>query len=316
MIFQDFIIQLCNKQLNWRSLMQEKKTKLAELLKDFLKEKPVIKTSVKGLTLFKAEESFPRSPFKYNSEIVILAQGKKNVYLGNNVYTYDPSRYLVLPVPLPVECEGITDSGEPIIGLSIVINPIEIGEILLEMENTHKEVNTLPKGIYSAPMNDTLYDATIRLVQALSSPADQKVLAPMIKREIIYRIIQGEKGEILQALAHGNKRFFQIAKVLQKIHKSYSEDFDIENMAQELDMSSSTFHSSFKAVTDTSPLQYIKNVRLHKARTLMLHDGLNANMASIKVGYESASQFSREYKRLFGVTPAKDAAVLRRQQAA
>ncbi len=162
-------------------------------------------------------------------------------------------------------------------------------------------------------MNEALYDATIRLLQAIADPQDKKVLAPMIKREIIYRVLQGEKGEILQALAHRNRRFFQIAKVLQKIHESYSNDFDIEKLAKELDMSSSTFHSSFKAVTDTSPLQYIKNVRLHKARTLMIQDGLNANIAAIQVGYESPSQFNREYKRLFGVTPAKDVTILRGQ---
>jgi AraC-like DNA-binding protein len=165
----------------------------------------------------------------------------------------------------------------------------------------------MSKGIYGAPMNDKLYDATIRLLQAISDPQDKMVLAPMIKKEIIYRVLQGEKGEILQAFARSNRRYFRIAKVLQKIHETYSNDFDIENLAKELDMSSSSFHSSFKAVTDTSPLQYIKNVRLHKARTFMIQDGLNANLAAMQVGYESPSQFNREYKRLFGVTPAKDA---------
>ena len=163
-------------------------------------------------------------------------------------------------------------------------------------------------------MSEALYDATIRLLQTIADPQDKKVLAPMIKREIIYRVLKGEKGEILQALAHRNRRFFQIAKVLQKIHESYSDDFDIEKLAKELDMSISTFHSSFKEVTGTTPLQYIKNVRLHKARTLMIEDGLNASIAATQVGYESPSQFSREYKRLFGIAPAKDATMLRGQQ--
>jgi AraC-like DNA-binding protein len=163
-------------------------------------------------------------------------------------------------------------------------------------------------------MNEALYDATIRLLQAIADPRDKKVLAPMIKREIIYRVLQGENGGILQALTHRNRRFFQIAKVLQKIHESYSNGFDIERLAKELDMSSSTFHSSFKAVTDISPLQYIKNIRLHKARTLMIQDGLNAAIAATKVGYESPSQFNREYKRLFGVTPSKDRINYREQQ--
>ena len=125
-------------------------------------------------------------------------------------------------------------------------------------EDLQKETGSLPKGIYCAPVTESFLDAVIRLLLAVGDPQDKKVLAPMIKREIIYRVLQGKNGEILQALAHQGRRFFQIAKVLQKIHVTYSNDFDIEKLAKELDMSSSTFHNSFKAVTDTSPLQYIK----------------------------------------------------------
>jgi AraC-like DNA-binding protein len=290
--------------------MQEKLNKIIALFTDIVPDETTLTTSVKGLSLFRIEHSFPRSPLSYNSEIVILAQGEKQVYLGDDIYTYDSSHYLVLPVPLPIECEGRVEPGKPILGITINIDPIEVGEILLDIQDSQKEVRSLPRGIYNASMTEALYDAVIRLLQAIFDPQDKKVLAPMIKKEIIYRVLQGEKGEILQSLTHRNRRFFQIAKVLQKIHESYSNDFNIEKLAIELDMSSSTFHSSFKMVTNTSPLQYIKNVRLHKARTLMIQDGLNAGITSIRVGYESPSQFNREYKRLFGVTPAKDAAVI------
>jgi len=294
--------------------MYEKQKKIIELLTGLMPAETLLDAAVKGLSLFRIDHSFSRTPYSYNSEIIILGQGEKHVYLGNDVYTYDPSRYLVLPVPLPAECEGRAEPGKPIMGLAITIDPIEVGEILLEMEDIQKEVQFLPKGIYDAPMSEALYDATIRLLLAVADPQDKKVLAPLIKREIIYRVLQGEKGGILQAFAHRNRRYFQIARVLQKIHESYSNDFDIEKLARELDISSSTFHSSFKSVTDTSPLQYIKNVRLHKARTLMIQDGFNANIAAVQVGYESPSQFNREYKRLFGITPAKDVAVLRGQR--
>ncbi len=296
--------------------MDEKQERIIALLTGIMPGEKIYDTSVKGLTLFRVEDSFPRTPFQYNSEIIILAQGEKQVFLGNEVYTYGPSHYLVLPVPLPAECQGRTEPGKPIMGLSITIDPIEVGEILLDMEESRSENHSLPKGIYCAPMNEELYDAALRLLEATAHPRDRRVLAPMIKREIIYRVLRGEKGEILQALAHRNRRFFQIARVLRKIHQSYSSDFDIEKLARESDMSSSTFHSSFKAVTDTSPLQYIKNVRLHKARTFMIRDGLNANIAAIEVGYESPSQFNREYKRLFGITPAKDVTVVRERQMA
>jgi AraC-like DNA-binding protein len=294
-----------------KTAMHIHQKKMTGLFTGIMSDKTSLTTSIKGLSLFRIEHSFPRCPLSYNSEIIILAQGEKKVYFGNDIYTYDASHYLVLPVPLPISCEGRAESGKPILGLSIVIDPIEVGEILRDMGDDRKEIHSLPKGIYSAAMTDALYDAVIRLLQAITVPHDKTVLAPMIKREIIYRVLQGEKGEILQALVHRNRRFFQIAKVLQKIHESYSGDFDIETLARESDMSSSTFHSSFKAVTEASPLQYIKDLRLHKARTLMIHDGLNASIAAIKVGYESPSQFNREYKRLFGITPAKDVAVLR-----
>ncbi len=294
--------------------MNEKQKKIIALFTSIMPDETFLTTSIKGLNLFRIEQSFSRTPYAYNSEIIILGQGEKRVYLGRDMYAYDPSHYLVLPVPLPAECEGRAEPGKPILGLSIAIDPMEVGDILLDMEVVPNEIQSLPKGIYDAPMSEALYDATIRLLQAIADPLDKKLLAPMIKKEIIYRVLQGEKGEILQALAHHNRRFFQIAKVLQKIHESYSNDFNIEKLAEELDMSGSTFHGSFKAVTDTSPLQYIKNVRLHKARALMIQDGLNAGIAALQVGYESPSQFNREYKRLFGITPAKDATMLRRQR--
>lgn len=294
--------------------MHKNRQKLAHLLAALLPQETVLTTSVTGISLFRIDKSFARIPYAYNSEIILLGQGEKYTYLGDEVYTYDAAHYLVLPVPLPLECKGVAKPGKPILGLTIAIDPVEISEILLNMEGTQKEIHSLPRGIYGASMNEALYDATLRLLQALAHAEDEKVLAPMIKKEIIYRVMQGENGAVLQALVHRNKRFFQIAKILRKIHESYNHDFDIHGVAKELDMSSSTFHQNFKAVTDTSPLQYIKNIRLHKARALMLQDGLNANLAAIGVGYESPSQFNREYKRLFGITPAKDATILRKQR--
>lgn len=295
-----------------RNKMQDKLKRLTALFTGIMPNETSPSPSIKGLLLFRIENSFARSPYSYNSEIIILVRGAKQVYLGNEVYAYDSSHYLVLPVALPAECEGKAQPGKPILGLTISIDPVEVGEILLNMDDSQKEIQSLPKGIYSAPMNEALYDTTLRLLQAIADPLDKKVLVPMIRKEIIFRVLQGEKGEILQALARRNRRFFQIARVLQAINASCSNDFDIEKQAKELDMSTSTFYSCFKAVTDTSPLQYIKNVRLHKARTLMIQEGRNVNQAAIEVGYESPSQFSREYKRLFGATPSRDATILRR----
>lgn len=289
--------------------MHKKQNELIGLLMKILPEEAKTVSPANELTLFRVDNSFRRTPFQYNSEIIILAQGTKNVYLGNEIYTYDCSNYLVLPVPIPAECEAVIEPGKPLLGLSVTIDPIKVGEIMLEIDDAPQKTGALPKGIYCAPMNIELFDSAIRLLKAISNEQDKKIMAPMIMREIIYRVLQGEKGEILQSIARSNRRFFQISKVLHKIHESYRTEFDIEKLAKEVDMSSTTFHSNFKAVTDTSPLQYIKNVRLHKARSLMIQQGLNANIAAVEVGYESPSQFSREYKRLFGITPAKDVIV-------
>ena len=288
--------------------MENKKRKMVELLEQQLPEESVFTTSINGVKLYRVEKSFNRKPASYNSEIIIIAHGEKRIFLGDNVYTFNPSRYLVLPVPLPVECEAIISPDGPLLAVTFKVDPLIVGEILLELDETRPPVDDLHKGIYSALMTEGIADTALRLLEALSSPDDGRILGPMIVREIIYRVLRGENGEALQALAYRDRRFFQIAKVLNKIHQTYHQNHDIKSLAMEAGMCTSLFHTSFKAVTDASPLQYIKSVRLHKARELMIQDGVNAYNAALQVGYESPSQFNREYKRFFGITPAKDAA--------
>ncbi len=288
--------------------MENKIRKMVELFERQLPKESVVATSINGVKLYRVEKSYNRKPVSYDSEIIIIAHGEKRIYLGDNVYTYNPSRYLVLPVPLPVECEAIVSPDGPLFGITIKVDPLIVGEILLDLDETRPPADDLHKGIYTALMTEAITDTALRLLEALSSPGDGRILGPMIMREIIYRVLRGENGEALQALAYRDRRFFQIAKVLNKIHQAYHQDHDIRSLAMEAGMSISSFHTSFKAVTDASPLQYIKSVRLHKARELMIQDGVNAYNAALRVGYESPSQFNREYKRFFGITPAKDAA--------
>ena len=289
-------------------IMENKIRKMVELLERQLPKESVVTTSINGVKLYRIENSYNRKPASYDSEIIIIAQGEKRIYLGDNVYNYNPSRYLVLPVPLPVECEAIISADGPLFGITIKVDPLIVGEILLELDDTRPPADDLHKGIYTALMTEGIADTALRLLEALSSPVDGRILGPMIMREIIYRVLRGENGEALQALAYRDRRFFQIAKVLNKIHQAYHQNHDIRSLAMEAGMSISSFHTSFKTVTDASPLQYIKSVRLHKARELMIQDGVNAYNAALRVGYESPSQFNREYKRFFGITPAKDTA--------
>lgn len=277
------------------------------LLKQLMPQESTIDTGVTGVRIFRIDQPFPRTPYAYDSEILFLGQGVKRAFLGDEIYTYDCSRYLVLPVPMPISCDGVCEPGSPIVGMTVAVDPIEIGGLVVEIDRMPAGPTTLPRGIYDAPTTDEIQNTAIRLLKAMQSPEDARILGPMFKRELIYRVLQSEKGEVLQSLVHRERRFFQIAKLIQRIHQSCEESFDIEKTALEMGMSDSTLHSSFKAVTGTSPLQYIKSVRLHKARRLIHEEGHTAYMAAHEVGYESPSQFSREYKRLFGITPGGNA---------
>ena len=169
-----------------------------------------------------------------------------------------------------------------------------------------------PQAMQATALDDALGEATARLLESLRSAGDARILGPQIVREIIYRVLLGKLGQNLRVLAAPESHFGQISRVLNRMHTDYSRAYDMAMLARDAGMSVSTFHARFKAVTSSSPLQYLKNVRLHKARMLMVQEGVNASGAALRVGYESASQFSREFKRLFGDGPAAAAAKLRK----
>ncbi|MCB1191144.1 MAG: AraC family transcriptional regulator [Leptospiraceae bacterium] len=282
--------------------------KMIELLDNLVPEEGVIFDIIEKVDIFRITKATPREPKTYEPSIIFLAQGNKRLFIGDEVITYDPLNYLVLSVPLPLECETNTTKEKPLLGLTVKVDAGTIGEIMLKIDDNPQNSEFIPKGIYSANIDSQLINAITRLLESLSSSADRNFLGPMIVREIIYRVLCGEKGDALRALAYKNQHFFQIAKILDKIHKSYNNKFDLNSLALEAGMSISAFHSGFKAVTNTSPLQYIKNIKLQKAKMLMVEEGVKAYNAAYHVGYESISQFNREYKRLFGITPAKDTA--------
>jgi AraC-like DNA-binding protein len=162
---------------------------------------------------------------------------------------------------------------------------------------------TVPRGMYATPLTTELSDAVIRLLECIRSPIDSRVLGRQMVREVVYRVLRGEQGGALRAMASRNDQFMRIARVLQRIHADYTRTMSTGEMARLAGMSVSTFHQNFKAVTATSPLQYVKSVRLHRARLLMVEAHQSASMAAAAVGYESASQFGREFKRFFGASP-------------
>jgi AraC-like DNA-binding protein len=265
-----------------------------------------------GVTFIRADKPTQRSPVAYEPSIVLVAQGSKQGYVGDEVFRYDAYNYLVLSVPLPFECRTEASPEKPLLALSIKVDPTSLLELLSTMEETSEHETLVPLGFYASPLNEELISAAVRLLECLHSSTDTRVLGTQIVREIIYRVLCGEQGGALRAVASMNSRFGRIARVLRRIHLDYQNRFDIETLAREVNMGTSTFHSCFKSVTAVSPLQYLKSVRLHKARLLMMQDGLNVSTAAYKVGYESASQFSREFKRFFGNNPIDDAARMKK----
>lgn len=284
------------------------KQRLANLLNELVPQEGVIVEAIPRVNLFRITEASSRTAQQYEPGILILAQGNKRLFIGDEVYTYDALNYLVLSVPLPLECETNASVEEPLLGVRINVDATIVGEIMLAIED-HKQISSaVTTGIFAAPLDAVLMDAAIRLVESLKKPARNNFLGPLCVKEIIYHVLMSENGDALRSLAEKSQKFFQIAKVLNTIHGEYNEKLELEDLARDAGMSISAFHSSFKAVTNITPLQYIKNTRLHKARMLMRTEGMNAARAGYEVGYESPSQFNREYKRLFGAPPGKESA--------
>ena len=277
---------------------------LAELLDPLVTENGFSPTGVPGLQYMRAVDCSERHPIIYTHRIVIVAQGSKRVWLGDESYVYDANNYLVLAAPMPMECATTASVEEPLLGFVINVDPIMVGELLLEMGDVP---NVNPTSVVrSSSITEDVIDAAVRLTRALSSPIDARILGPQIVREIVYRVLRSDNGEVLRLLTSNATRYGQIARVLRKIHREYASELEVASLAQEANMGASTFHQAFKEVTATSPVQYLKQIRLHRARMLLTVEGVTAQEAAQRVGYASPTQFSREYRRMFGVTPATD----------
>lgn len=277
--------------------------RLVALLADQARGQGFSPSRLPGVKFMRSTMHVPRSPIAYEPSIVIVAQGRKSGHLAGKKFVYDANHFLVLAMPLPFECETEGSEDEPLLGLSIGVTPALVTELLMHVEQP--PLNTVPpQAIQSAEVEDTLGDAATRLLEALRTNDDARILGPQIVREITYRVLVGPLGHNLRALAAPHSHFGQIGRIMTRLNTDFARPHDMPTLAGEAGMSVSTFHAHFKAVTSFSPLQYLKNVRLHKARMLMVHEGINAGNAALEVGYESASQFSREFKRLFGGSPA------------
>lgn len=279
--------------------------RLAALLEAQMPQPGMYPTPVRGVSLIRADEPIPREPLMYQPRIIVVAQGRKRVWLGEESFDYDTDNYLVLAVPMPMECETMPLDGKPLLAMTIEVDPILVGELMLEIDD-HSAVPGRPAFVASTTITADVIDAATRLAEALSSGIRTRVLGPQIVREIVFDVLQGKRGDVLRTLAVNSGRYGQIARVLRRVNEDYASELDVASLAQEANMSISTFHQAFRDMTATTPLQYIKQTRLHRARALLVDERVTAQEAAHQVGYASASQFGREYRRMFGVSPAAD----------
>ncbi|WP_300159493.1 AraC family transcriptional regulator [Solidesulfovibrio sp.] len=270
-----------------------------------------------GVRYARAVSHYPLAPALYEPSVVILATGRKRALVGGAVHSLDPGHYWVVAVPLAFSCETFATADAPLYGLSVRVDPAVLGELLLEMDDAPGDAFGAPSepadavGMRAMPMTAHIADAAARLAECLGAPDEARILGPGIVREIVFRVLRGGQGPTLRALAAQNGRLRAVSRALRRIHADFKDELDVESLAREAHMGLSTFHHAFRAVTATTPLQYVKAVRLHKARALLAEPGATAAEAAQRVGYASASQFSREYKRLFGAPPSEEIARLR-----
>ena len=244
--------------------------------------------------------------------VCVIAQGSKEVLLGESRYQYDPSHYLLATVELPRVSQVLEASKErPYLSLRLELAPTLVGAVMLESGYSSPRDHADMRAIAVSPLDGHLLDAIVRLTRLLDAPADAPVLLPLITREIIYRLLMGEQGARLRHLAILGGYTSHIARAVEQLRQDFDQPLRIEDIARELGMSVSGFHHHFKAVTAMSPLQFQKQLRLQEARRLMLGEDLDAASAAYRVGYHDASHFNREYKSLFGVPPMRDVQRLR-----
>jgi len=244
--------------------------------------------------------------------LCLIAQGSKHVMLGSEKYRYDPAHYLLVSVDLPCTSQIIEATPDaPYLGLTLRLDPAVIGELMLEARSDTPRKPASARALAVSRIDGMLQDAVLRLLRLLTTPERIPILAPLTIREILYYLLIGEQSAQLCQIALKNSAAQRIISAIDWIKHHYTESLSIDELAQEVHMSASSLHHHFKAVTALSPLQYQKQLRLQEARRLMLAEALDATQAAYQVGYESPSQFNREYCRLFGEPPLRDIVRLR-----
>ena len=268
-------------------------------------------TAIDSLEFMRESEPATAIPGISEPLLAIIVQGRKEVLLNEETYRYGVAQYLVLSVDLPVRgCVVEATPDRPYLGFKLNLDPVQLCEIIAQIKIDISKKESV-RGLFVSNADSSLIDCAIRLTKLLDTPQDIPFLAPMIVREICYRLLIGEQGEAVRQIATAGSNMQRIAEVIKRLKADFIKPLRIEELALAANMSASSLHRHFKEVTSMSPLQYQKQLKLLSARRMMLAENADATQAAYQVGYESASQFSREYARMFGAPPIRDIERLR-----
>lgn len=261
-----------------------------------------------------ARSSKPTEPVHsiYEPSFCVVAQGRKQALLGEQVFRYDPGHYLIYSIDLPLTFRIVEASKDrPYLGCRLTLDSSLVAMVMMECGVEPRRGYLSMKAMDVSPMDGNLLDAVVRLVRLVDTPAESKALSPLIIREIVFRLLAGGQGARLSHLLALGADTHRISKAIGFLRKNFAQSLRMDDIAHELGMSVSGFHHHFKSVTAMSPLQFLKQIRLQEARRLMLGEDMDAATAGVRVGYEDPAYFSREYKKLFGAPPQRDISRLR-----
>ncbi|EPJ2745776.1 AraC family transcriptional regulator [Vibrio parahaemolyticus] len=286
--------------------------KLAKLIDRWTGNANQYDTPISGLRFSRWTTPTPPTSYTHNPSICLITQGRKRVLLGKESFIYDANHFLISSVDLPIIANIIEASEEqPYLGLIMELDLTEISQLIVDSELAFTQSKEAQKGIAVGELSESLLDAFVRLAELLDEGQNIKILAPIIKREIFYRLLMREQGTRLHQIVTAGSHSHQIAKAIDWLKNNFVKPLSVGDLASYTGMSKSSFYTHFRSMTSMTPLQFQKKLRLSEARRLMLTENLDAMAATFKVGYESPSQFSREYSRLFGAPPSKDIKSLR-----
>jgi len=283
------------------------KQQIKQLIENRVSGDGLVETGVKGVQLFRVTEPVRCAPAVYEPTVIAIVNGEKEAILDGNRYVYDSSKYMCCTISMPVEAgTPLASPDNPLLGVSISLDTKVMTGLAIEMENATGAIRKpksgeLPQGLALARWDDTFTDALLRLLQACDSPADTAILGAGRLRELYYAVLKGEAGESARrAFGVGN----EIARAIEYLSSRLNEAVTIDDMAAQVGMSRAVLHRKFKQATTMSPIQFVKSMRLNNA-AMKIIGGMNVNEAAMDVGYVSSSQFSREFKRLYGQSPRK-----------